>query len=324
MTLDRYRVALVVSGVGFGLMAALLADFGRPWAWLAVATVPVALALPRRYGALALIFGSLVLRLAYAGTGQTDQILVAQAAAEHVLGGGNPYGVGYTATIPPGAPYPYGPLGLVWWLPGWPVELVASGILLWLVARQRAWLTFAVLAAFPPFVYLTPTGINDYSPTLLIAFALIGIESHPRLAAISLAAASALKPYAAAWFLPMIGFGGIPALTLLVITSLLLWGPALLAWGLPNFVRSIELANEVVHYGPNAGALNLPLLRLAAVPLTAASLFIKSWHGMVLMGCAIYAVVLFLGGWASIGYWLPLVVGVGLVAERRVNRPRDR
>ena len=125
---------------------------------------------------LALIFGSVLLRLAYAGMGQTDQLLVAQAAAEHVLGGGNPYGVGYAVTIPPGAPYPYGPLGLVWWLPGWPVELVASGVLLWVLARQRAWLTFSLIAAFPPFVYLTPTGVNDYSPTLLIAFALVGMR----------------------------------------------------------------------------------------------------------------------------------------------------
>jgi hypothetical protein len=86
-------------------------------------------------------------------------------------------------------------------------------------------------------------------------------------------------------------------------------------------VRSIVLANDVAHAGPNAGALNLPLLRFAAGPLMVAALFIKSWRGMVWTGCAIFAVLLFAGSWASIGYWLPLVVAAGLVAERREDRP---
>ena len=42
---------------------------------------------------------------------------------------------------------------------------------------------------------------------------------------------------------------------------------------------------------------------------------------MVLMGCAIFAVLLFAGAWASIGYWIPLIAAAGLVAERQEDRP---
>ena len=42
-----------------------------------------------------------------------DQIIVSRAALRVAHRGGNPYGFGYAESVPPGAPFPYGPLGLL-------------------------------------------------------------------------------------------------------------------------------------------------------------------------------------------------------------------
>jgi len=126
----------------------------------AVATIP-ALYLVRRHtvAAVAVILaGAMLLRIDYWGVGNADQLAVTEAAIRAVLDGGNPYGRGYDETLPPGAPFAYGPLALVLHAPGVWAEFVASLIVLLLIARERAWLTLAWLAtALVPVALTTRT-----------------------------------------------------------------------------------------------------------------------------------------------------------------------
>src|SRR3970282_2470031 len=47
----------------------------------------------------------------------SDFLDVTEAAVARGLAGGNPYGIGYAVTIPPGSPFPYGPVALLWYAP---------------------------------------------------------------------------------------------------------------------------------------------------------------------------------------------------------------
>ena len=60
----------------------------------------------------------LALRAAAVGGGWSDVMLVIDAAIRTMLEGGTPYGIGYQESIPPGAPFAYGPIALLWYLPG--------------------------------------------------------------------------------------------------------------------------------------------------------------------------------------------------------------
>lgn len=268
---------------------------------------------PRR-AAILIIIASVVLRLHTIGFGFADQITVSLSAFDYVLAGGNPYGVGYETTVPPGAPFPYGPLGLVWWLPGPTVEfaaVVATMALLW---WRGSWLTFAFVAGWHQSVVLTFVGINDYSPGLLIALAVVLLPKRAALAGATLAVAAALKPYAAAWFLPFVGVGGAATAAAIVGVSLTLWSPVLFVWGIPSFLRSLELA-VLVHAEESANAFDIPVLRWIAVPMAAAGMFVRRWEFAVLLGAAVFVAFLFTQHWASYGYWMALAPAVGLAVE---------
>ncbi len=284
---------------------------------LVVLLVGAALGLRRReaFAAILLVGASLVLRIMWFHVGQADQILVSQAALERVLDGGGPYGIGYAETIPPGAPFPYGPLALLWWAPGPDIELAASVGVLLVLWWQRAWLTLAVFGSLSISVQMNTSGVNDYSPALILLLATVAMRSRPVVGAALLAVAAALKPYAFAWFLPAIGYGGLSTAVVLIGGTAVLWSPLFLWWGGPAaFLRSAELAASV--HRVSEMALNVPPLRWLAVPLALLGLFVHSWEGAVLAGSAVFAVFLFFAHWASLGYWLPLIPIVGLVLER--------
>jgi hypothetical protein len=161
---SRIDLALLAFAVFGTIMAVGLAQYHeRPWALVAVLAIPVAFGFRHRpqFAALFLTAGSMTLRLAFIGIGSSDQIAVSQAAAARVFAGLSPYGVGYAETNPPGSPFPYGPVGVVWWLPGPAVELVAAALVLALLVHERAWVTFGLYASVPFVVYLNATGVND-------------------------------------------------------------------------------------------------------------------------------------------------------------------
>jgi hypothetical protein len=174
-----------------------------------------------------------------------------------------------------------------------------------------------VYSGLPFSIFLTSTGVNDYSPGLLIAGGLLLLRSRPVIGAGLLALAAAIKPYAVAWFLPAIGFGGGAVAATLAGASAVLWSP-LLVWGPGGYLRSVQL-NAGVHPVP-ANALNLPALRWLALPVTAAGLFARRWDVAVLLGALTFVVYLFFDHWASLGYWLAVIPAAGIAIEDRWAR----
>ena len=105
--------------------------------WGVVLFVTLLVSLRYRIGPAALLImvvAGFTVRLVMIGASSSDALIVTVAAIERVLGGGSPWGVGYAETIPPGAPFPYGPLALLWYLPAKALpeimEMLASTIVL--------------------------------------------------------------------------------------------------------------------------------------------------------------------------------------------------
>ena len=318
---------LVLAAACYGIFAILTAQLaatdGHPEAWLAVAVIPVVLFVRSPLVvALALVAGGAWLRLVIGSFTEpiADQLWVSQAAAEQVLAGGNPYGVGYDVTSPPGAPFVYGPLMLLWGLAGTWGEAIASVATLALVAATRSWVTLALLAAFPLFVIITTIGINDSAPGFFITAAVLALRAWPLGAGVLLAAAVALKPYALAWLPGLVAYGGVRAAAAFVAASAVAWLPVLL-WGPLGFLRSVDLAREAQGRF-TGGGLGVPALRVLAVPLALLPFVIRRWSVAALSGSAIFAIVLFLDTWASFGYWLAVLPITGIALEGVVVRWR--
>jgi len=285
----------------------------------AVATIP-ALYLVRRHtvAAVAVILaGAMLLRIDYWGVGNADQLAVTEAAIRAVLDGGNPYGRGYDETLPPGAPFAYGPLALVLHAPGVWAEFVASLIVLLLIARERAWLTLAWLATALVPVALTTTGTNDWVPSALLTAGLLAARTRPGVGAVLVAVAAAVKPYAAAWFVPLLGYAGTAVLVPLVATTAVAWSP-LLVWGPGAYLRSVVMSLDLHPDSPHS--FNVTILRLLAVPATLLSLRLRSWEGMVTAGTLVFVIVLFLDTWVSIAYFLAVAPVMGIVAEQKAKK----
>lgn len=305
-----YAAAATV--IAFGLAAA----HHRPIAL--VALVPAFAALVWRHRPLlagaAIGVSATMLRFAYIGIGYSTQVDHARNAAARAFDGLSPYGVLLPSATAPPEPYVYGPFALLWWQPGVAVELAAAVAVTALLIATGSWLTLAIYSGLPFSIYLATTGVNDYSPGLLIAGGLLLLRSRPVLGAGVLAVAAAIKPYAFAWFLPAIGFGGTGVAATLAAASAVLWSP-LIAWGPTNFLRSVQL-NADIHPIP-ANALDVPAMRWLAAPIATAGLFARRWDVAVLLGALAFIAYLFFDRWASLGYWLAVIPAAGIAVEDR-------
>lgn len=292
---------------------AAIEELGHWWVLFGLVAVPAAYLLRRRprLAALAIVAGGVVLRLAVAGVWQADQVAVTAAAGRAALDGYNPYGHGFAAAVPPGAPFPYGPLALLVGLPGQIVESAASIATMLLFVVTGSWVTLGFYAADSFTAHSAFQGINDFTPGLLIAIGLLLLRNRPLLGGIVLAVAAAIKPYAFAWFPAAVGFAGVPALIGLVAASGVLWSP-LLVWGVDDYLKSVAMA-RAVHLIPNA--LNIPELRVLGVPIAVASLWSRKWELAVAAGSVVFVVVLFFDHWASRGYWLAITPILGIAFE---------
>ena len=291
-------LALAVATIGLGQ--------GRPWGFAVLLVLPVAVWARDRpwLFAIALIIGGAFLRLLFLGLQDADQVRVAQAALDTVLAGGNPYGHGYAVSIPPGAPFPYGPLALIASVPGIWMEFAAAIATMVLMARYRAWLAVGIYAAAPLATSMTLSGTNDILPGLFITLGLLALRDRSWVGGVWLALAAGIKPYAAAWFPAVVALGGAPALAALIGVTAVLWSP-LLVWGFGPFIDSVATATQV-HLVPQ-DALNAPALRVLAVPVAIVEFFSRSWLAAVMLGTTVFVLVLFLDRWASVSYWLAIV-----------------
>lgn len=271
-----------------------------------------------RLAVVALVIAGIDLRLDYARVG-SDVLLVTRAAIDAVLAGGNPYGIGYAVSTPPGAPFPYGPLALLWYMP-LPAQLiefaVALAILGMLAVRGRL-LGLALYACAPVLVVTAADGSNDTSLGLLLLIALVLTERWPRLGAFALGLAIAFKPTALAWAPPMVAFAGWTGMLTLALGAGLFWLPALVAWGPAAIFESIARANSIhggtyyslahalARFGIGLSTVAFDAFRFGAAGLLGllALWRVRTPHAVIGWGAAIFLLALFGGFWSTFAYF---------------------
>lgn len=263
-----------------------------------------------------------LMRSAFVGFGQSDVLSVTGLAIEHALAGGNPYGVGYPGPSSTGAPFAYGPLALLWYLPSSDPRIVEMGvsllILVVLAVRGRP-LGMAVYAVSTVLLVTASDGSNDTSAGLFLLLALLAAPRSPVAGGALLGLAVAFKPYALAWLPPLLAFAGLggPLLGFGVVL-LATWGPVLAMWGLGAVLTSLRMAEAVhtrayysVAYGLSTDPALRPVLEslryVAGGLLAAASwLVVRSQASLILWGSAIFLATLFLGYWSTFAYFAAL------------------
>jgi hypothetical protein len=103
----------------------------------------------------------------------------------------------------------------------------------------------------------------------------------------------------------------------LIVTAGLAWLPVLV-WGPFSYLDSVKGA-WIVQHRQDQNTIDMPILRVLAVPLAALSLLVRSWEGMVLMGAAIFVLMMTTDYWMSYGYWMVVLPPVGIVLERALR-----
>jgi hypothetical protein len=270
----------------------------------------------------ALVVAGIDLRFAYVSPAGSDVDDVTRAAIARLLAGQSPYGVGYPQSVPPGSPFPYGPLALLWYLP-FPsprrLELFVSIVLLLVLAVRGRPLGLAIYAVLIPLLVVASDGSNDNSAGLLLLIALVSAERWPRVGAAVLGLAIAFKPYALAWVAPFLGWGGIALLWPMLIAAAAFWLPALIAWGpaaIHDSLSGAEVAQLRVGAYYSLGwalkrfgspipleLLNTVRLVVGAAASAVAVLRTKTHAGVIIGGTLIFLATLFLGAWSTFAYF---------------------
>lgn len=266
-----------------------------------------------------LLLVGLGLRAVNVGGGFSDVLIVTQAAIRTMLDGQVPYGVGYAQSIPPGAPFAYGPMALLWYLPMHDapgrLELLLTMLLMAVLAVRGRPLGLALYATLPALLVTATDGSNDSSAGILLLLALLAAQRRPVAGAVLLALAVAFKPYAVAWLLPLLAYGGVVGpLLAFSLASVVAWGWAVLAWGPAPIIDSLRRADGV-HAQPYyslawvLGVLHIPeptwgAARYGLGLLTAVVGWgwVRTARSMVIVGIAIFLVTLFTGWWSTFAY----------------------
>jgi hypothetical protein len=273
------------------------------------------------WGIAILLIAGMSVRLGVANHRASDVLDVTSDAVRLALLGLNPWGHGYEIARPPGAPFPYGPLEILWYSPGVgdprQLELFISMAVLALFAVRGRPVGLAVYALAPTIILTSSDGSNDTSAGLLILAALAVAAWRPWVGAGVLALAVAFKLYALAWLPALLAFGGAPALAAFVGVSALAWAPAFYAWGVDNFLWSLQMADQahrlaywsigVIYedvtqrYAPHA-LLDQIRLVVAVVVTLGGLLVAKSMDRVIAVGTIIFIIVMFGGFWGSYAY----------------------
>jgi hypothetical protein len=271
-----------------------------------------------------LVICAISLRLAMFGTHASDVSDVTRAALGYATGGWNPYGFGYWESRPPGAPFPYGPIDLLWYAPfafdPTVLELIVSvGITLMLAVRAANGrpVGLAIFAVAPPLVLAAVDGSNDTSAGLFILGALVLAGRRPKLAAGILALAVAFKPYAIAWLPPLVAFAGVPTLLAFVGASIVAWAPVIWPWGIESYLKSLSMA-QATHlrasywslgaildsFAPDAVARALETVRyfVAGVVAIYGSVRIRTLDRVIVVGTLVFLIAQFGGYFGSYVY----------------------
>ena len=276
---------------------------------------------------LVLLIGALAIRYEIRAQVGSDVLDVTGAAIDRVLAGLNPYGIGYEESRPPGAPFPYGPLALLWYVPvaNMPrlAELLSASLILSVLALQGRFLGLAIYAATPAIVHTSVDGSNDTTLGLLIALTFLLASYRPVLAGAVLAAAVAFKLSALAWVPAFLLWGGWRVAAAFGGASALFWSPVLFVWGPATFIQSTARANglnpDMVwslgavlrEWLGDATVRALDTIRFAFGGLTALVTlpFVRggdragALDRVIVVGTLVFLVTLFGGTWATFAYF---------------------
>jgi hypothetical protein len=322
---DAARVGPARLALLIGIVLAAQDNTNRPLGVVILLGLAVVLALSLRWDLgvvvlVALAVAGVAMRLDLLHAGTSDVLTVTRSAIETVVAGGNPYGIGFASSVPPGAPFPYGPLALAWYLPfqGDPrlVETAVSFLVLLLLAARGRPLGLAIYALALPLLLTASDGSNDTSGGLLLLAALVVLPRNPLGGGALLALAAAFKPYAAAWLVPLVVWEPVAGLMGFVVVSLIVWAPVYLVWGVPAFLDSLG-RSQSIHGAPyySLGAwlssvlggvseVWLDRLRyvLGALMAVATVPFVRSGRAVIVAGLLIYLVTLYTGYWSTFAY----------------------
>jgi hypothetical protein len=344
---------LVWGALVIGLFMLLAPGAPRPGILLSCTVLLATLLISLRFqvaplAVIVMAVAGLGVRIVLDGSGFSDVLTVTSAAIAQVLNGHSPWGVLYPESVPPGAPFPYGPIAIFWYLPFREtpriMELAGSGLILVLLALRGRPLGLAIFAFAPALGSLATDGSNDTSASLLILAASLVLQRSVFWGGVALAYAAAFKIYALAWLPALLWWGGLSALIGFGTASLVVWGPALLAWGPGAFMESFTLSQSLhaqayyslgyalqgVGVQVDPGALERLRLVLGGIVAVVGARLARTGRAVVVAGLAVYLVTLYAGWWSTFSYLAaiaPLVcwhledwVGLG---ERRVRWPGD-
>lgn len=289
--------------------------------WMAIAVVLVMSArFPIEVAAIGLLLvAAVVLRLAWSDRTGSDVLSVTEAAISRVLAGQNPYGFAYPSSNPPGAPFPYGPLAVLLYLPfhhvTWLLELLSGFAVAAILAVQGRLVGLAVYGMAPMVVSIATDGSNDTTLGFLILAAFMSARRWPLAAGFLLGSAAAFKLSALAFAPGFFVWAGVRASLMFVAGSIIAWAPVLSTWGIASYLDSASRANdlhastrwtfgvlvrEITHRRIEA----LDQLRFVAGGLVAlVGLRVRrSMDAVILVGVAVYLVTLYGGNWATFAY----------------------
>ena len=272
----------------------------------------------------AIILCGVGLRWAMSNVESSDVADVTTAAIRTVLRGADPYGIGYAASRPVGASFPYGPVALLWYLPIFrdptQIESLVSLALLGFFgvrAAQGRPLGLVVFALAPPLVLASVDGSNDTSAGLLILVSLALASKRPVWGAAALAVAVAFKPYALAWLPPLALWAGVPAFVGFAAASLVAWSPVLLVWGADKYLKSLAIAQQThmreaywsiasvwngIDPGTAPRALETIRYFLSAAVAVLGGMRVRSIDGVIVVGTAAFMIAQFGGYFGSYVY----------------------
>ena len=319
LPIDPARLALVVA-----LLLVLHSGDPNPTQITVMLVIGLVLAISVRWSVglttiALLLVTAIVLRLAWSDRTGSDVLQVTRVAIDRVIVGLNPYGYAYQTSNPPGAPFPYGPLALLLYLPfhrvEWLLELLTGFAVAGILAFQGRLIGLAVYAAAPIAVSIATDGSNDTTLGLLILLAFMAARRSPILAGFLLASAGAFKLSALAFAPGFLAWAGLDAILMFIAGTVITWAPVIAVWGIPSFVDSAARANDLhestrwslgVLIGELAGRRidELDRLRYAVGGIIAliGLRFRKSMDGVILVGIVVYLVTLYLANWGSFAY----------------------
>ena len=274
-----------------------------------------------------LLIGALATRYQIRTQVGSDVLDVTAAAIDRVLAGLNPYGIGYAESRPAGAPFPYGPLAILWYVPVADLprlaELMSASLITSVLALQGRLLGLAIYAATPAIVNPSVDGANDTTLGLLIALTFGLATFRPMLAGAILAAAVAFKLSALAWVPAFLLWAGWRVAAAFGVASVVAWSPVLFVWGPATFVDSTVRANAIHRdmvwslgavlqdWIGEAAAKTLDTLRFAfgglttilTLPFIRSTDRVTALDRVIVAGTLVYLVTLFAGTWATFAYF---------------------